>query len=118
MKYFVIAMKDGVLSAGDFARELVSQWPDAEVTHVTSPISLHAMEFLIPMARSHLNGSLNRKGSCIAFEADLPDYAEFAQWCRSIVPPHEPLTFCDEGMQGTVKLEMATTLEDLLHEFR
>ncbi|WP_309892873.1 hypothetical protein [Archangium sp.] len=118
MKYFVIATKDGVLSARDFAQDLVSRWLGAEVTHVTSPTGLHVMEFLVPMARSHLNGSLNRKGSCIAFEADLPDYAEFAQWCRSIVPPHEALTFCDEGMHGNVKLEMATTLEDLLHAFR
>ena len=118
MKYFVIATRDGVLSAEHFAQRLASRWPGAEVTPVTSPTSRHAMEFLVPMARSHLNGSLNRRGSCIAFEADLPDYAEFARWCRSIVPPHEPLTFCDEGMHGNVNLEMATTVEDLLHAFQ
>ncbi|KFA92540.1 hypothetical protein Q664_14675 [Archangium violaceum Cb vi76] len=69
------------------------------------------------MAHSHLDGSLNRRGSCIAFEADLPDSAAFAQWCRSTIAAHEPLTFCDEGMHGNVKLEMTTTVEELLHSF-
>lgn len=117
MKYFVIATRDGVLPAEDFARRLVSRWPDAEVTRVTDPDSRHALEFLVPMARAQVDGSLNRKGSCIAFEADHPDHAVFAQWCRSLIPPHEPLTFCDEGMHGNVKLEMTTTLEELLHAF-
>lgn len=117
MKYFVIATRDGVLSAEDFAQRLVSRWPGAEVTRVADPDSRHAMEFLLPMARSHLDGSLNRRGSCIAFEADLPDFAVFAQWCRSTLPAHEPLTFCDEGMHGTVKLEMTTTVEELLQAF-
>jgi hypothetical protein len=117
MKYFVIATRDGVIPAEDFAQELVSRWPGAEVKRVTVPASRHALEFLVPMDRSHLYGSLNRRESCIAFEADLPDYAEFARWCRSIVPPHEPLTFCDEGMHGNVRLEMTTTVEDLLRAF-
>ncbi|HZI05848.1 MAG TPA: hypothetical protein VEZ71_17590 [Archangium sp.] len=117
MKYFVIATRDGVLSTEGFARSLVSRWPGAEVTHVTDPDSRHALEFLVPIARSHLDGSLNRRGSCIAFEAGLPDSAMFAQWCRSTIAPHEPLTFCDEGMHGNVKLEVTTTVEELLHAF-
>jgi hypothetical protein len=117
MKYFVIATRDGVLSTEDFARSLVSRWSGVEVTHVTDPDSRHALEFLVPMAHAHLDGSLNRRGSCIAFEADLPDSAVFAQWCRSTIAPHEPLTFCDEGMHGNVKLEMTTTVEELLHSF-
>ncbi len=76
MKYFVIAARDGVLSAEDFAQRLVSRWPDAEVTRVTEPDSRHALEFLLPMARSHLDGSLNRRGSSIAIEADLLDWEE------------------------------------------
>jgi len=86
MKYLIIATRDGVLSAEDFAQRLVSRWADAEVTQLTSPTSLHAMEFLIPMAHSHLNGSLNREGSCIAFEADLPDYRRV----RPVVSLHCP----------------------------
>lgn len=117
MKYFIIATRDGVLSTEDFAQGLMSRWPGAEVTQVTDPDSRHALEFLVPMSGSHLDGSLNRRGGGIAFEADLPDSAVFAQWCRSTVPPHEPLTFCDEGMHGNVRLEMTTTVEELLRAF-
>ncbi|MGZ3460636.1 MAG: hypothetical protein ACXU86_19280, partial [Archangium sp.] len=60
----------------------------------------------------------NRAGSAIAFIGDLRDCAEFALWCRSILPSHEPLTLCDESMSGSLKLEPATTVADVFQAFR
>ena len=118
MNFFIIATRDGVIPAADFIQKLVSRWPDAEVTWVPDPTRPHQVEFFISrLSHSWLDGSLNRRNSCIVFAADLPDYAEFALWCRSIIPPQEPLTFCDEGMRGNINLTPATTTEDIFRAF-
>ncbi|PTL83547.1 hypothetical protein [Vitiosangium sp. GDMCC 1.1324] len=118
MKYFVITESDDLVLAPDFARLLCAHWPQATVEPVSDPASSYALEFRIPMAHSHVDGSLNRAGSAIAFIGDLRDCAEFALWCRSIAPPSESLTLCDESMSGTLALESATTAADILQAFR
>lgn len=118
MKFFVIAKRDNVLPASEFTQLLVSRWAGTKVMQVKESESPLALEFRTPMQHSRLDGSLNRRGSCIAFVADLPDCAEFAHWCRSIVPPHEPLLFCDEGMSGKVELEPTMMATDILRAFQ
>jgi hypothetical protein len=118
MKYFVITESDDLVSAPGFARLLCAQWPQATVEHVSDPLSNYALEFSVPMAHSHVDGSLNRAGSAIAFIGDLRDCAEFALWCRSIIPAHEPLTLCDESMSGSLLLESATTVTHIFDSFR
>ncbi|WP_257461054.1 hypothetical protein [Archangium lipolyticum] len=118
MKYFVITESDDLVSAPDFARLLCTQWPQATVERVSAPSSSYALEFSVPMAHSHVDGSLNRAGSAIAFIGDLRDCADFALWCRAIISAHEPLTLCDESMSGSLALEPVTTVTDIFEAFR
>ena len=60
----------------------------------------------------------NRAGSAIAFIGDLRDCAEFALWCRSIIPSRESLTLCDESMSGSLALEPVTAVADVFQAFR
>lgn len=113
MNYFVITESEGVVSPPAFTRQLKSRWPGATVEEVRNPASSHALEFSVPMVHSRVDGSLNREGCSIVFIGDLRDCADFALWCRTLLPPGEPATFCDEGMSGSLQLDGTTTLADI-----
>jgi hypothetical protein len=70
------------------------------------------------MAHSRVDGSLNRAGSALVFVGDFRDCAVLALWCRSIIPSHETLTLCDEGMSGSLELTQETTAADIYAAFR
>jgi hypothetical protein len=117
MKYYIITEKEGLPSASDFTSRLVARWPGATVEQIPNPERSYALEFQIPMAHSHVEGLLDRAGSSINFEGDLRDMSEFVQWCRSLIPPHLRLIFCDEGMNGEVKVTPPMTAADILQAF-
>jgi hypothetical protein len=118
MNYFFITRREGVLPhAQSFRQRLRLRWPQAQAEEVADPTSVHALEFDIPMPHSRLQGSLHRRGNGVVFVGDLRDCAEFALWCRSIIPSGEVPTFCDESMSGTVELDATTTLANILQAF-
>lgn len=117
MKYYIITENEGLPSASDFTSRLAARWPGARVEQISNPTRDYALEFQIPMAHSHVEGLLDRTGSSINFEGDLRDMSEFVQWCRALIPPHLSLVFCDEGMNGEVKVTAPMTATDILQAF-
>jgi hypothetical protein len=117
MNYFIITKSEGAVSPGDFTRLLKSQWPMATVEEVRNPASSHALEFSVPMEHSQVDGSINREGCSIVFIGDIRDCANFALWCRTLLPPNERATFCDETMSGSLELGTSTTLADIFRAF-
>ncbi|KFA92767.1 hypothetical protein Q664_12970 [Archangium violaceum Cb vi76] len=84
---------------------------------LSNPEGSYALDFQVPMASSSVEGLLARTRSSINFEGDLQDMSEFVQWCRTLIPPHLRLIFCDEGMNGEVKVTPPMTAEDILQAF-
>jgi hypothetical protein len=118
MNYFFITRREGVLPPPQsFRQRLRLRWPQTQTKEVTDPASVNALEFDIPMPHSRVQGSLHRRGNGVVFVGDLRDCAEFALWCRSIIPLGEIPTFCDESMSGTLDLDATTTLADVLQAF-
>ncbi|HZH75750.1 MAG TPA: hypothetical protein VEY88_06940 [Archangium sp.] len=117
MNYFVITESEGVVSPTTFAQRLRSRWPTATTEEIRNPASSHALEFSVPLTHSQVDGSLNREGCSIVFIGDIRDCADFALWCRTLLPPEEPATFCDESMSGSLALDTSTTLGDILEAF-
>ncbi|WPB73435.1 hypothetical protein KYC5002_30810 [Archangium violaceum] len=117
MNYFVITESKGTVPPPAFTRQLKSRWPGATVEEVPNPASSHALEFSVPMEHSRVDGSLNREGCSIVFIGDIRDCADFALWCRTLLPPGEPATFCDESMSGSLQLDTTTTLADIFRAF-
>jgi hypothetical protein len=118
MNYFFIPQREGALPhVKSFVELLRSRWPQAQVEEVLDPLSTHALEFDIPMPHSRVYGSLHREGRAVAFVGDVRDCAEFALWCRSIIPSGETAIFCDESMSGSLNLDASTTLASILRTF-
>ena len=117
MNYFFITQRPGLLPASHFLQSARSHWPMAQVEEVRNPADIHALEFSIPMAHSRVYGSLNRGGDSVVFVGEFRDCAEFALWCRSLIPLGEVATFCDESMSGNLDLDASTTLADILRAF-
>ncbi|WNG55510.1 hypothetical protein F0U59_12520 [Archangium gephyra] len=113
MKYYIITERNGFPSASDFASRLMMQWPGTTVEQISNLEKSYALEFQVPMAHSPVEGLLDRTGSSINFEGDLRDMSEFVQWCRTLVPPHLRLIFCDEGMNGEVKVTPPMTAAEI-----
>ncbi|MFL5352731.1 hypothetical protein [Archangium sp.] len=117
MKYYIITENEGLPSASDFTSRMIARWPGATVERISNPDRSYALEFQIPMAHSHVEGLLDRTGSSINIEGDLRELAEFVQWCRALIPPHLRLIFCDEGMNGEVKVTPTMTATDIVRAF-
>jgi len=119
MNYFVITESEGVVSPAAFTRLLKSRWPMATVEEVRNLASNHALEFSVPMTHSQVDGSLNREGCSIVFIGDFRDCADFALWCRTVLPANESATFCcDESMQGCLELKTSTTRNNIFSSLR
>ncbi|WNG50131.1 hypothetical protein F0U60_42915 [Archangium minus] len=118
MKFFIIAEDEGLPSAFDFTSSLNARWPGATVKQISNPERNYALEFYVPMADSRLEGLLHKKRGSMTFEGvPLREVSEFVQWCRSLVPSHVSLLFCDESMNGEVKVTPAMTAEQILEAF-
>jgi hypothetical protein len=117
MKYYIITETEGLPPASDFTSRLTARWPGTTVEQISNPERSYALEFQVPMAHSHVEGLLDRTGSSINFEGDLRDMSEFVQWCRTLISPHLRLIFCDEGMNGEVKVTPPMTAADILQAF-
>ncbi len=117
MNYFFIAPREGLLPASDFLQKMRSSWPQVQVKEVFDPADAHVVEFKVPMRHSRVYGSLNRKGDAIVFWGDIRDCAEFALWCRALIPVDETAILCDESMSGELEVDASTTLADITQAF-
>lgn len=118
MKFFIIAEDGGLPSASDLTSCLNVRWPGATVKPMCNPESSYALEFHVPMADSRLEGLLHKTRGSMTFEGvPLRGISEFVQWCRSLVPPHVPLVFCDEGMNGEVKVTPTMSAAQIVEAF-
>ncbi len=117
MKFYIITEEEGLPEASDFASRLSARWSGAKVKQISDPKWSHTLEFQVPMAHSNVEGLLDRTGGSINFEGDIQDMSEFVQWCRSLVPAHLRLIFCDEGLNGEVKVTPPMTASDILQAF-
>lgn len=114
MDYLVIVKTGWAFSAHDFKSELLRRWPTVRIEEVRSPRSNDVLEFEVPKARRGLYGSLTRDGEAIIFSGELDDCAEFAQWCRSLIPADQEVLFCDEAMNTSLLLEPSTAPADIV----
>ncbi len=113
MDYLVIIKTGWVFSAQEFKDHVLRRWPTARIEEVQNPSSNDVLEFDVPKVRRGLHGSLSRDGNAVIFSGELEDCAEFAQWCRSLVPVSEEVLFCDEAMNTSLRLEPGTTPRDI-----
>ncbi|HEX5752595.1 MAG TPA: hypothetical protein VFZ09_40700 [Archangium sp.] len=118
MKFFILAESGGLPPVSEFISSLSTRWPGATVRQISNPERSYVLEFSVPMTDSALEGLLARTGDSMTFEgASLRDTSGFVQWCRTLVPPHLPLLFCDESMNGEVKVTPAMTAAEILEAF-
>ncbi|WP_309896815.1 hypothetical protein [Archangium sp.] len=117
MKFYIITENEGLPDASAFTSRLSARWPEATVKKISDPEWSYALEFQVPMAHSHVEGLLDRTGSSINFEGDLQDMSEFVHWCRALVPAQLRLLFCDEGLNGEVKVTPTMTAAQILEAF-
>ncbi|ATB36467.1 hypothetical protein CYFUS_001882 [Cystobacter fuscus] len=118
MKFFIIAEDGGLPSASDLAFHVCASWPGATVMPISNPERSYTLEFHVPMADSRLEGLLHKTRSSMTFEGvSLREISEFVRWCRSLVPSHVSLLFCDESMNGEVKVTPTMSAAQILEAF-
>lgn len=118
MKFFILAEGGGLPSVSDFISSLSAQWPGATAKQLSNPERSYSLEFSVPMNDSELEGLLDGTGDSMTFEgASLRDISRFVQWCRTLVPSHLPLVFCDESMNGEVRVTPGMTAAEILEAF-
>jgi hypothetical protein len=111
--YLVIIKTGWVLSAEEFKSQLIQRWPAVRLEEIRNLEDNDVLEFEVPKMKRGLYGSLTRDGKAVIFSGELEDCAEFAQWCRSLIPADQEVLFCDEAMNTSLLLEPGTALEDI-----
>lgn len=71
------------------------------------------------MERSVLYGSVDLSGKGLTIDSGaLEDCAEFACWCRALIPPSERVIFCHESMAIDFVLEPSMTPAEIAQAMR
>lgn len=105
------------ISREEFAKRVLSRWPEGKVEYVKRPESNLCLEFLIPMTHSTVEGGLDKSGESLLIDyGDYRDSVELVLWYRSVVPSSQPLVFCDSGGGGYTDLTTDTTAAELLSD--
>lgn len=113
MDYLVIVRTDWKFSAQEFKKQFLGRWPTVRLKEISDPKDNDIFGFQFPMKRMLLHGSLTRDGKAVIFSGELEDCAEFAYWCRSLIPASEEVLFCDEAMNASFPLRPDTTPADI-----
>lgn len=113
MDYLVIVRTGWVFLADEFRSHLHQWWPTVRLEEIRNPEDNDVLAFEVPKERRWLYGSLSRDGNAVIFSGELEDCAEFAQWCRSLIPVDQEVLFCDEAMNTSLILEPGTTPEKI-----
>lgn len=118
MSFFAISTGSWSIPAQDFMLRMRSRWPGVVIREVTSPDTSNLLTFELTMPHSEaVDGALQSAGKSIYLDSDLRDAAQLALWFRSLVPPSEPMVFCDESMSGYLDLNSDTTETDIFRAF-
>lgn len=115
MDYLVIIETEWAFSVNDFKSQLLERWPMARTRDVQSTRHPAVLDFEMPMRQSVIYGALYQKGNAVSFSGELEDCADFAHWCRSLIPTGESVLFCDEAMNTSLPLKLDTTPADIVH---
>lgn len=85
MSYFVSPPNrtTWTMNAAEFAAHLRISWPMSNIQLVERPESNHLLEWVTPIARGELDGSLDRTQQVVHLEGDIYDCAQFAVWGRT-----------------------------------
>jgi hypothetical protein len=111
--YLVIIETEWTFSVHDFKSQLLERWPMVRTRDVQSTKHTAVLDFEVPMMQSVIYGELYQKGNAVSFSGELQDCADFAHWCRSLIPAGESVLFCDEAMNTNLSLKMDTTPADI-----
>ncbi len=111
MNYHIVAQQGWGMPLKVLVPKVQEHWPSARIVENEDPDSRWRFEFNVPMTHSEVSGRFSRKISSMDFTGDARDCAEFALWCRSVVPTDQLLLTCD---QGSLYLEANTTAEEFI----
>ena len=114
MNYYLIARGGWGVPLRKLVQQMRERWPSARLTENEEPESRWSFEFHLPMSHSEVSGKIERKVNALVFTGDLRDCAEFALWCRSVVPTEQLLLTCD---QGDLYLKADTSADELARTF-
>ncbi|HSP78702.1 MAG TPA: hypothetical protein VLQ93_09250 [Myxococcaceae bacterium] len=108
MNYSLIARPRWPLAPREFTRLLRLRWPTAWFQLEPDTHKHRTVSFQVPMTHSTLTGSICRPVPSLDFSGDARDCAEFALWCRSVLPAEEMSVSGD----GSYLLLPSTTVAD------
>jgi hypothetical protein len=114
MDYVIIARGGWGVPLEALVQQMRERWPSAQLVENEDPDSRWFLEFRVPMPHSEVSGRFEREVNAMEFTGDLRDCAEFALWCRSVVPTEQLLLKCD---QGSLYLKADTTAEEVIRTF-
>jgi hypothetical protein len=90
------------IEPADFEASLVTDWPGASVRPAGADPA-YVLWFTLP-GPPRVDGALARDGQMLGLDGDLAAVARVAVWFRGLVPPEQPLLFCDPALDGRVEL--------------
>jgi hypothetical protein len=115
MRFYIVIMTKWTLSPDAFLDRLRLRWPLAQIEEPdASPLNTFR-DFNFPMERSSLYGSIAQSGKGVTIDGGaIEDCAEFACWCRVLIPPSENVVFCHELMAINFILEPGMAPADIV----
>jgi hypothetical protein len=113
MDYLVIVETEWAFSVPDFKSQLLERWPMARTRDVQSTRHTAVLDFEVPMRQSVIYGALYHKESAVSFSGEMEDCADFAHWCRALIPAGGSVLFCDEAMNTSLPLTLDTNPADI-----
>lgn len=118
--YILIASpeeSDWKIDPEEFARLFKEAWPGVDIIWVKDPGV--AFDFAMEGKHEPMYGSFHRSGDAFVIDQGaMPDRAELMVWFRSLVPPSQPLVFCDEGGGAYTDFAPGMTVDDILARFK
>jgi hypothetical protein len=99
MRYYIVITTGWTFSPAAFLGRLRMRWPKVQIEELSTSRLQTFRDFEFPMERSMLYGSVARSGEALTIDSGaLEDCAEFAYWCRALIPSSEKVVFCHESM--------------------
>ncbi|QRN96008.1 hypothetical protein JRI60_44445 [Archangium violaceum] len=119
MRYYIVITTGWTFSAEAFLGRLRMRWPLVQIEKLSTSQTHTFQDFEFPMDRSVLYGSVELLGKGLTIDSGaLEDCAEFAHWCRALIPPSEKVVFCHESMAIDFLLEPGMTPAEIAQAMR
>jgi hypothetical protein len=99
MRYYLIITTGWTFSPSAFLGRLRLRWPLVRIEEPSVSRLNTFQDFEFPMEHSVLYGSIDQSGKGVTIDSGaLEDCAEFACWCRTLIPPSEKVVFFHDSM--------------------